>query len=236
MMLHPKIMIVENDPVSAQMTSMIAQSLGCSTVAIHEDGASALQAFFSSPCDIVIVDIDLNGNMDGIQLARQLRKNDCARVIFVSSYASEEVFKEALPLLPIAYLVKPIKAPDLKAAILLAEHAKLHKPPKCQDEWTVFSHACRYNRREKRFEQHRLPIELSDLEHQLVTLLADHMGNCVSYDQILSSLWNGPDVSVDSLRSLVRRLHCKLTHPLISNHYAKGYLIPHPESALSYQI
>lgn len=236
-MASPSIMIVEDDPVSAQLIVLSAQALGCTSITIHEDGLSALRAFLASACDIVIIDISLIGSMDGIQLARQIRKHAHTRVIFVSAYATDEVFKEALPLLPAAYLVKPVKSADLKAAILLAGHTqKRPSTAPLEDEWIALSGGCRYNRRHKRFETYNIPVDLSNLEHRLVELLAESIGNCVSYEQILSSLWHDSNTSVDSLRSLVRRLHRKVGHPLINNLYSKGYMIPRPEFSLSYQI
>lgn len=231
------IIVVEDEPVSALLIRMNAEALGYRVAAVCSSGEQALKTVADHPCHVAIIDIDLDGNMDGIQLAVRLMEFHRCAVIFVSSYSEQKIFDEALPLLPIAYLVKPFKAADLRAAMMLAEQALLRRNPSVREtQWIDLPSPFRYNRRGRVLFSHNLPVELTPLEKKLLSLLIDHHGSCVSCDQILASLWNGTNATVDSLRSLVRRFHQKLGRNLITNIYAKGYKIDLPSVPHSFDI
>lgn len=70
--------------------------------------------------NLVLMDINLAGNMDGIEAARQIRARYGTPVIFLTALAEDQTITEATGSDPYAYLVKPVKEPDLRAAIDIA--------------------------------------------------------------------------------------------------------------------
>lgn len=220
------IIIVEDDPITAHVTHKIVESLGFHVAHVCSDAGSALEKVHTQPIHIAILDIDLEGKMDGIQLAKELQKYYKIIILFISAYSEQEIINEALSLMPIAYLVKPVKKEDLAAALQLSYYHHLHNnTAHGHEQWILLTSVFRYNKANKQLFRNSYPVELTPLEKKLLSLLIDHNGQCVSYDQILRTLWNHSDSTVDSLRSLIRRLHQKLDHTLIYNVYAKGYRI-----------
>lgn len=221
------IIIAEDDPVSAHLVRINAESLGFEISGMCEDAVSTLKTAHECFCPVAIIDISLNGSMDGIQLARQMQIMHHTAIIFISSYDNEDTFNEALPLLPVAYLVKPVKNSDIKAALLLAEQWTTQRAGSSFEnpEWIDLPYSCRYHKTSQRLLHKTVSVELTPLEKKLLALLIDHHGSCVSCEQITETLWNDSDATIDSLRSLVRRFHQKLGLNLITNIYAKGYKI-----------
>lgn len=220
-------MIVEDEPASARFIHIAAESLGYDVIGICVDGMSALEIAEAHPLHIAVLDINLSGQMDGIQLAKKIRRLHQAALIFITGYSDPEVVQEALNLLPLAYLIKPVKLDDLKTALMLANQY-LNQQQKSDKEavWIDLPFSHRYNRVTRLLYHRTLPVELTPLERKLLSVLIDHYGHCVSSEQIIKSVWQDADATVDSLRTLIRRFHQKLGHDLIQNVYSKGYRIP----------
>lgn len=120
-MENANILIVEDDPIIAadlqdRLEEMGYQVLG--PVAIGERAP----AFFdkASKPDLVIMDINLEGEWDGIETTRQLQAKHDVPIIFLTSNSDDATFKEAKQVKPQAFLSKPFRGRDLKHAIELA--------------------------------------------------------------------------------------------------------------------
>lgn len=119
MQQHAKqIMIVEDDDASLIYLQTLLQDLGYDVCATTTSATEALQQAKSSCPDLVLMDINLKSNTDGIAAAEQLRAAKCtAPIIFTTAYAEKEILARAKQTEPAAYLVKPIKATTLQAII-----------------------------------------------------------------------------------------------------------------------
>ena len=70
--------------------------------------------------DIILMDVNLNAEIDGIELARRIKKFCDAPIVFITSYADPETVARAKDVSPAGYLVKPFTAKDIYAAIEIA--------------------------------------------------------------------------------------------------------------------
>lgn len=124
------VMIVDDEsPARARLRDLLADIAGevpNAVVAEAADGVLALAAIEEQPVDVALVDIRMPA-MDGIELARHLGQLDKPpAVIFVTAYDSYAV--KAFELNAIDYLVKPVRAQRLAAALLKAGRKKLTTP------------------------------------------------------------------------------------------------------------
>ncbi len=121
-----KIFIVEDDPIIAadledRLLEMEYQISGTATA-----GEDALDFFIkNSPKnmlpDLVLMDIQLDGALDGIETARQIaQKLPDLPIIFLTSNSDDATFSRAKSVRPAAFLSKPFRGRDLKHAIELA--------------------------------------------------------------------------------------------------------------------
>ena len=62
---------------------------------------------------MIIIDIKLTGEMDGIELAKNINKIENIPVIYFTAYSDEQVIQKAMATKPIAYLIKPVTEKEL---------------------------------------------------------------------------------------------------------------------------
>ncbi|MDR4505993.1 MAG: response regulator [Candidatus Scalindua sp.] len=119
-MVNAKIMIVEDEWITAEDIKMSLQSLGYSVTSISSSGDAAIKNAEKDKPDLVLMDIVLQGEMDGIETANQIRSRFHIPIIYLTAYADDEVLERAKLTEPSGYIVKPFLNEDLKIAIELA--------------------------------------------------------------------------------------------------------------------
>ena len=102
-----KILIVEDEPIVAEAMSMVLAGAGHQIVGIAADADSAIWRAAAAQPDLVLMDIKLANNGDGIEAARRLQADRPVPVIFVSSYLDSRTRERAAVVRPVGYLVKP---------------------------------------------------------------------------------------------------------------------------------
>ncbi|MDO9549781.1 MAG: response regulator [Methanoregula sp.] len=115
-----KVTIVEDDKVIQNLTAMRVAKLGHTVHSLFESGESALAQIPQSLPDIVIMDIDLGGDIDGIDVALSLQKQHKIPFVFVSSHRDEETINRVKMVDGAEYIVKPFTDDGLRIAIDLA--------------------------------------------------------------------------------------------------------------------
>ena len=112
-----KILLVEDENVINMVTQDRVEGMGhtvCGTAATGQEGIE--QAGAKQP-DVVIMDINLKGKMDGIEAAKRIRERVGIPVIYLTAYDDEETRQRARATDPVAYLVKIFGDVDLQSAI-----------------------------------------------------------------------------------------------------------------------
>jgi CheY-like chemotaxis protein len=113
----PRILILEDERIVAVDLQETLNALGYDAYAIAANGPEALAMAREKCPDIVLTDIRIAGEADGIEVAAQMRKEFNAAVIFVSALADDATLQRARQSKPSAYLVKPVSGLALKTTI-----------------------------------------------------------------------------------------------------------------------
>ena len=119
-MAETKIMIVEDEWITADDIKMSLQSLGYTVASVVSSGEEAIQKAEKDRPDLVLMDIVLQGEMDGIEAANQIHSCYDIPIIYLTAYADEKVLERAKITEPFGYIVKPFINEDLKIAIEIA--------------------------------------------------------------------------------------------------------------------
>ncbi len=119
-MAKSKIMIVEDEWITADDIRMSLQSLGYTVSSVVSSGEEAIQKAEKDKPDLVLMDIMLKGKMDGIEAASQIRSCYNIPIIYLTAYTNETVLERAKITEPFGYIVKPFAKQDLKVAIEMA--------------------------------------------------------------------------------------------------------------------
>ncbi|MCX6316860.1 MAG: response regulator [Bacteroidetes bacterium] len=117
------ILIVEDEGLIAHHIKTLLEGFGYSTAGTCYSYQKAAAAVSELAFDLLITDIDLGHGIDqqsGIQVASQVKQQKDCPVIFLTAYNDKDTIKKAAATLPSAFLVKPVNAANLFAAIQLA--------------------------------------------------------------------------------------------------------------------
>lgn len=122
---NSKILIIEDEVLIANFIEKMLQKEGFSNLEVANDIQTAETKFKSFRPDIILMDINLEGPNTGIDLAT--RKNDEAKIIYLTAQNDSETIQKAIATNPETYLTKPIKKHDVLAAIQLASFKNVKK-------------------------------------------------------------------------------------------------------------
>lgn len=114
-----KILVVEDEMIIAAKISMQLTSLGYEVTGILPKGEQAVQNVKENRPDILLMDINLKGDLDGIATALQIQQFADIPVIYLTANSDEATFNRAKPSRPFAFISKPFKQRDLQRAIEL---------------------------------------------------------------------------------------------------------------------
>ena len=119
-MADPQILVVEDEGIVATGIRNMLGTLGYSVPAVVASGEEAVKKAAEMHPDLVLMDIVLKGDMDGIQAAEQIRARFNIPVVYLTAYADETTVKRAKMTAPYGYLLKPFNERELHAAVEMA--------------------------------------------------------------------------------------------------------------------
>ena len=117
------LLIVENEILIAADIKFILETLGYTICGLAKTGSAALELADIHRPDLVLMDIVLEGEMDGIETAEILRDRWGIPVVFLTAYADTASLERAKLVYPFGYLVKPVQSRDLMVALEMALYA-----------------------------------------------------------------------------------------------------------------
>jgi PAS domain S-box-containing protein len=115
-----RIFIVEDQRLIAADLENTLSKLGYEIIGSAPSGEEAIRRTAESHPDLVLMDIRLRGQMDGIQAAAAIRQREDIPIVYLTAYADEETILRAKVTSPFGYVVKPLNQRELRAAIEIA--------------------------------------------------------------------------------------------------------------------
>lgn len=115
-----RIMVVEDEAIIAMDLATRLRKVGHEVVATAASGEQALQSAAGQQPDLVLMDIVLQGDMDGIQTAARLRETSDVPVVFLTSHSDSATIRSAVDTEPYGYVLKPYNERELQATIQVA--------------------------------------------------------------------------------------------------------------------
>lgn len=115
-----KILIVEDQMVIAANIANQLETLGYEVAGIIPRGEEAIKTVQHEKPDLVLMDINLKGELDGIETAIKMQQESPIPIIYLTANSDEAHFDRAKATNPYAFLSKPFKKLDLQRAIELA--------------------------------------------------------------------------------------------------------------------
>ncbi len=113
-----KILLVEDEFITSKLMKKQLENQGYEVTQSVSTGENAVISARQNPPDIILMDIRLAGEMDGIETATVIKsESDIPVIIFVTGYGDTEIKERAKKINPLEYLIKPIDINKLKLII-----------------------------------------------------------------------------------------------------------------------
>jgi len=124
-----KILIVEDEAILAFTLKRIVESAGHEVIGTTAYGEAAIESALSGRPDMVLMDIFLKGEMNGIETASLISEKTNASIIFITGNTDAATREQAMRTGPAAYMQKPIQKKELLEAMqqALDEASTLHQ-------------------------------------------------------------------------------------------------------------
>ena len=119
-MLTKKILIVEDDRIQALVLSSTLESLGYMIAGQATTAENAIALAGEKEPDLILMDIHLAGEKDGIYAAEQILADRNIPIIYLTAYADQETVSRAKTTGPFGYILKPVNERELKINIDIA--------------------------------------------------------------------------------------------------------------------
>jgi two-component system, cell cycle sensor histidine kinase and response regulator CckA len=117
-----KILVVEDEPITAKDVKEHLERLGYSVCGAVPTGRAAITCAEVAKPDLAVIDIRLKGKQDGIEVARTLRDLYGIPTVFLTAYKDQETLERAKLAEPVGYLLKPFSEQSLRLTIDLGLH------------------------------------------------------------------------------------------------------------------
>lgn len=111
------ILLVEDDDIIAKVADWRLKNLGYKVCGRATTGAEAMELVVKNKPDLVLMDINIKGEIDGIETAKMIKKGFNIPVIYVTSHSDGPTLERARETKPDGFIVKPFDDNDLRVAI-----------------------------------------------------------------------------------------------------------------------
>ncbi len=217
-----KVLIIDDEPLVTIFLEEVVRDVGHVVAAVCHDGPSALEAIKTIRPDVIFMDINIKGPLDGISVIRNAQLRD-AVVYYISAYSDKEIIDDALSTNPYNYLIKPIKEQEVRIALALARR-RSGTPAERSDKIFLGGGTC-YDPAEGEVYRGDAAVMLTQKEKQLIALLARNVNRILSTEVIKEALWEGKEVQDSTMRTFISSLRQKIPQVKIKTSFGQGYML-----------
>jgi CheY-like chemotaxis protein len=132
-----KILIVEDELIPAANIARNLKKKGYTVMTLMKSGKAALELIAQDPPDLVLMDIHLQGEMDGIETVQEMMKHYTIPVIYLTAYSDQTTLERAQKTQPYGYLVKPFNIQQIHEIIEAALHPDPLNPALLQPPYSL---------------------------------------------------------------------------------------------------
>jgi DNA-binding response OmpR family regulator len=214
-----KVLLAEDDKI-VQESMINVLNLFVKEVTVANNGAEALQIYESENPDIIILDIDMP-IIDGINAAKRIRETDTSTPIFiVTSFKDINHIQEAIPLMLVEYIIKPLKFEQIRDTLLkcvdfLDKQGLLLYTIDKKTVYNKISGELEYSDKDK--------VVLPKREKELLDLFIKNENRLLQKSYLEDVLFD-LECNEGSLKNLIYRLKKRLNPEIIVNVKDMGYM------------
>ncbi len=220
------ILIVEDESIVAMEIESYISKLGYAVAGICSNAQDAFKAVKQSHIDVIMMDIHIKGELDGVETAALIKEDHPhIEIIFLTAHLDDYNVDRAIEVNPTAYLAKPFNREELRVFLKIALR-KIRKET-LSDLGTqhniILDHEFSYNPLNHTLYCCKEIINLTKKENALLELFIDNKNSIVDFYTIENTIWPDKETNTNTIRTLVKRLRQKLKHKFIETVSSRGY-------------
>ncbi len=221
--MNVKVMIVEDESIVALELSTYLEDNGYEVLAISTNANDAYKKALNLLPEIILMDIKIRGDEDGITLAKKIKQEINCAIIYITAFSDDKNLDRAIESNPASYLIKPFNYKELSAAIKIATKRLLLQEKTKTPNTINLDESFTYNPFSKELFYEQEQIHLTKQEQELLSLLVQAKGQLVSISRVEEALWPEKFPNESTRRGVVSRLRAKLNHQFLETITAQGY-------------
>jgi DNA-binding response OmpR family regulator len=214
-----QVLVIEDKGIVGIHIRKIIEAMGHKVLIVVKNGENALKVAAKNRVDLVISDIRIEGEMDGVSCAKELQEKYSMPVIFITAYRDVKTLKRASDVDFVGYLVKPFREDELQTVVNLAIFKyKLLEP----SPLVKISKKYSYSFEKNHFYEESVTVKLTEKEHLFVRALLVNKNGLLTHEDLDAAVWEKP-VKESARRQFIHRFKEKFPEfpvELIKN---KGY-------------
>lgn len=222
------ILIVEDEIIASQYLLKILESLGFVNIFEASSFDEALAIVKTNKINLVFMDININGSIDGINSARLLNKEYFLPIIFTTAYADSQTINEATDTNIFGYLIKPFEKNQVESTLsitLKRINISFEKNSLLGNSIINLGENQKYNLETKTFYINNKAINLTKKENDTLYILCKNLNQNISYEFLLEYVWEEKNISNSTIRDTVSRLKRKTPDLNIETIINFGYIL-----------
>jgi len=230
MILPKNIVIVEDEVITQRYLKDILTQYNVTISGCFDNAADTVEGVKNCICDMLLMDINIKGPIDGIQLAKDLLQTYDFPIIFITAHNDDNTFQEVLELAPYGFIEKPFSSKDIVFTLQLAYQRYLSykenntkEESKILHDYVILDKHYKYSREQSILYYDDKPVKLNIKQSRLIEVLIQNVNNAVSYQMLISTIWEDDDISDSALRTLVYSIRKFLPDLPIVSHSKVGY-------------
>jgi DNA-binding response OmpR family regulator len=218
----PRLLLVEDDPALSRALRTALERVGYAVTAV-DDGTDFTRVVASARPDLALVDVALSTGPDGFELARELRANTDASIVFITAADTLEDRLTGFELGADDYIPKPFALAELLARVraVLRRHGRVVSP-------VIEVRDLLIDEQQRVVVRGGREIPLTSMEFELLATLAKEPGRVFSKGQLLTLIWGFDQYSPNLVEVHVSALRRKLGPDgtrLIQTERGRGYVL-----------
>jgi len=219
---HKDVLIVEDESIIAHSLANKVEKFGYKVAHICSNSNEAISYAIKHDISVILMDINIKGELDGIETAEEILKHSFIPIIYITAYMDEKTIERAVNTNPSAYLSKPISTPELLASLKIA----LKKDDSnTQQGDVILDNEFSFDRKTKQLFHRGEFVKLRKRETQLLFLFIQRKNQIVTIDTVEYEIWRDKEPNENTRRALVSNLRTKLNHKFIKTISGIGYIL-----------
>jgi len=222
------VLIVEDEIIAMQYLKGILQSLNITSIFEAKNAKDAEHIINLIKIDLVFMDINIQGAIDGIECAKRLNQSYFLPIVFTTAHNDSETIKETSQTNIFGYLSKPFDEKDVEIALSIVNKLLQNSKTKHINQNRIIvtlDSQYTYDLDTKTLFINQIPLKLTKKEIDILYLFCTNINNNISYESLKELIWNSKDISNSTIRDTISRIKKKTPNLNIENIINFGYVL-----------